>query len=131
MSHHKLLSIITGDTTLLEQLFTFQRNDRKITCHINCDVYVEIIKRNYCPANLQHTKLTTEEVRQLSIKRPNKDFRHPQSWMPPVSGLKMVAKLVQCQIDYMLTVWCHDALLPDFKSYGCIMRSNAGEIIYG
>ena len=130
MSHHKLLSIITGDTTLLEQLFTFQRHDRKIICHINCNVYVEIIKKNYCPANLQHTKLTAEEVRQLSIKRPNKDFRHPQSWMPPMSGLKMVAKLVQCQIDYMLTVWCHESLLPDFKSYGCIMRSDAGEIIY-
>ena len=82
MSHHKLLSIITSDTALLEQLFTFQRDGRKITCTINRDIYVDIIKRHYCPANLQHEKHTTEEVRQLSIKRPKKDFKHPQTWMP-------------------------------------------------
>ena len=130
MSHDKLLSIITGDTALLEQLFTFQRHDRRIVCTINADVYVDVIKRFYCPANLRHTELTSEEVRQLSIKPPKKDFRHPQSWMPPISGLKLLAKLIQCQIDYMLTAWSHDALLPDFLSYGCIMRSDAGEITY-
>ena len=30
----------------------------------------------------------------------------------------------------MLTAWNHDALLPDFMSYGCIMKSGAGEIMY-
>lgn len=74
--------------------------------------------------------LTPEEVRQMSIKLPNKDFKHPQSWLPPVSVLKTLTKLIQCQIDYLLTCWNHEALMPAFLSYGCITRTDAGDLIY-
>ena len=46
-------------------------------CTINENVYLDVIKRLYCPVSLEHSVLTLDEVRQLSIKPPNKDFRHP------------------------------------------------------
>ena len=50
--------------------------------------------------------------------------------MPPVSALQTLAKLIQCQIDYFLTCWDHGALMPDFLSYGCISRTDTGDLIY-
>ena len=130
ISHDKLLSVVVSDKAILKDLFKFQKAEGKCVCTINENVYVDVIKRLYCPVNLQHSALAPDEVRQLSIKPPNKDFRHPQSWMPPVSALQTLAKLIQCQIDYFLTCWDHGALMPDFLSYGCISRTDTGDLIY-
>jgi hypothetical protein len=35
--------------------------------------------------------------------------------MPPVTALKNVVNLINCQIAYLLTLWKHDAVLPVFE----------------
>lgn len=130
ISHDKLLSVVVSDKAILKELFKLQKAEGKCICTINENIYVDVIKRLYCPVNLQHSALTPDEVQQLSIQPPNKDFRHPQSWMPPVSALQTLAKLIQCQIDYFLTCWDHGALMPDFLSYGYISRTDTRDRIY-
>ncbi|CAC5385478.1 unnamed protein product [Mytilus coruscus] len=68
------------------------------------------------------------EIRQLSIKPPNKDLKHPQNWMPPKSALQQFGKLVQCQLDYFGTIGSHDASLPNFISEGCLSKLDDGSI---
>lgn len=129
-SHDKLLSVAIRDNVILRNLFNFHKSEDTLSCNINLDTYLELIKRLYCPPNLDYTVLSAEHIRQLSIKPPYKDFRHPQAWMPPVSALETLAKLIQCQVDYSLTCWNHAALLPDFLSYGCITRTDDGDLLY-
>ena len=50
--------------------------------------------------------------------------------MPPLSALHSLTKLIQCQIDYLLTSWNHSAELPDFMAYGCFTKTEAGELLY-
>ncbi|CAG2206782.1 unnamed protein product [Mytilus edulis] len=71
------------------------------------------------------------KVRQLSVKHPGKsEFRHPQTWMPPESALRQLGKLVQCQIDYLLTTFNHEANLPNFVGSGCLNLRQDGTTIF-
>lgn len=42
------------------------------------DLYLEIVKRLYCPQNINSELLSLDEVRQISIKPPGKQIRHPK-----------------------------------------------------
>ncbi|VDI71124.1 Hypothetical predicted protein [Mytilus galloprovincialis] len=94
------------------------------------DLYLEIVKRLYCPQNINSELLSLDEVRQISIKSPGKPIRHPKLWMPPKSALKQVLKLINCQIAYLLTTWKHDAVLPDFQKDGCLRKDASGNVHY-
>ena len=48
--------------------------------------------------------------------------------MPPVTALKNVANLINCQIAYLLTLWKHDAVLPEFLKEGCLKKDRLGNI---
>lgn len=74
--------------------------------------------------------MTMEEVRQLSIKPPKKDFRHHTTWMPPISALKKVTELVNCQLDYLFSTWKHEAVLPNFLERGCLKKDEKGTVTY-
>ncbi|CAC5405586.1 unnamed protein product [Mytilus coruscus] len=104
---------------------------KRFKCTIDVDQYVKLYLKLYYPKNVEQEKLTFEEVRQLTIKIPGKsDFRHPQTWMPPESSLRQLAKLVQCQIDYLLTVFNPGASLPNFMASGCLKVRQDGSTIY-
>lgn len=74
--------------------------------------------------------MTMEEVRQLSIKPPKKDFRHHTTWMPPISALEKVTELVNCQLDYLFSTWKHEAVLPNFLERGCLKKDEKGTVTY-
>ena len=48
--------------------------------------------------------------------------------MPPVTALKHVVNLINCQIAYLLTLWEHDAVLPDFFERGVSKKDGLGNI---
>ena len=50
--------------------------------------------------------------------------------MVPKSALLQFIKLINCQIQYLLTAWKHDAPLPDFIGSGCLMKDAEGNIQY-
>ena len=50
--------------------------------------------------------------------------------MPPITALQQLAKLVQCQIEYLLTVCSPGATLPDFLSIGCLEKREDGSTFY-
>ena len=89
----------------LTNLIRFTKESGKpISGNLNEEIYLNIVKKLYCPCNLQPDVLRLECVRQISIKPPGKPHRHPKSWMPPVTALKNVANLINCQIAYLLTL---------------------------
>ena len=45
-----------------------------------------------------------------------------------VTALKNVANLINCQIAYLLTLWKHDAVLPEFLKEGCLKKDGLGNI---
>ncbi|XP_067660602.1 uncharacterized protein [Haliotis asinina] len=98
--------------------------------HIDECLYIQLIKNIYCPPTLNADKLSLEDVRQLSIKMPRKDFRNPNLWMPPKTALQKIVKLINCHIQYLMTVWNHEADLPDFIASGCLTKHKEGAIEY-
>ncbi|KAL3863785.1 hypothetical protein ACJMK2_005520 [Sinanodonta woodiana] len=84
----------------------------------------------YCPKIYNAAALSFDEVRQMTIKMPGKEFRLPQTWMPPESALRHLGSLIQTQIEYFFTTWCHEATLPDFRRYSCISMHPDGEVYY-
>ena len=97
---------------------------------MDTETYVKIYADLYYPKQVEPNTLTLEEIRQISIKVPGKEFKHPQTWMPPISAIKQLAKLVQCQIAYFLTVLNPQASLPNFISIGCLEKRKDGTTWY-
>lgn len=50
--------------------------------------------------------------------------------MSPESSLRQLAKLVQCQVDYLLTVFDTGASLPNFMTSGSLKVRQDGSTIY-
>ncbi|VDI27325.1 Hypothetical predicted protein [Mytilus galloprovincialis] len=71
-----------------------------------------------------------QEVQQMSLKRPGKEMRNPKSWMPPECALTKMAKLVECQPQYLAIVWKHDANLPNFLEKVCLVKDSDGNVGY-
>ncbi|CAC5362524.1 unnamed protein product [Mytilus coruscus] len=105
ISHEKWLSVIIDTPGALQNLvhLTNEPALEKLTGILSEDLYLEIVKRLYCPQNIKSELLSLDEVRQISIKPPGKPIKHPKLWMPPKSALKQVLKLINCQIAYLLT----------------------------
>jgi hypothetical protein len=40
----------------------------------------------------------------------------------PVTALENVTNIINCQIAYLLTLWKHDAVLPEFLNEGCLKK---------
>ena len=131
VSHDYVLTTVTTDRNMLSNLVNFNYTASGDVTSIVEEVYLKMIKKLYCPKNLNDALLSMEDVRQMSVKLPNKNvFKHPQSWMPPESALRKLCRLTQCQIDYLMTSYNHSAELPDFLASGCLLKSNDGDIIY-
>ncbi|CAG2249135.1 unnamed protein product [Mytilus edulis] len=132
ISHEKWLSVIIDTPGALQNLVHLSNEPalEKPTGILSEDLYLEIVKRLYCPQNINSELLSLDEVRQISIKPPGKPIRHPKLWMPPKSALKQVLKLINCQIAYLLTTWKHDAVLPDFQKDGCLRKDASGNVHY-
>ncbi|XP_052228711.1 uncharacterized protein LOC127842952 [Dreissena polymorpha] len=51
--------------------------------------------------------------------------------MPPYSAVQSLIRLIDCQLEYMLTAWTHNAELPDFLGKGCLTKDAfTGNISY-
>ncbi|XP_052082348.1 uncharacterized protein LOC127720000 [Mytilus californianus] len=129
-SHEKWITAILDENSI-NRLVTFDvSNDNVITGILDEETFLDTVKRMYCPASVNANSATLEQVRQLSIKYPDKPFRPLVSWMPPKSALLQFIKLINCQIQYLLTAWKHDAVLPNFIGSGCLMKDSEGNIQY-
>ena len=81
--------------------------------------------------NLDSSKLTFEEIRQLFIKDPkHSELKNPVKFTPPQSVLLSFARLIDCQTDYLLSLGDHAASLPDFIGKGCLHRDTDGNVCY-
>ena len=92
--------------------------------------FLELMKTLYCPTSLQSRNLTFDEVRQISVKRPDNNkkdidaIKYPQTWLPPTSALLKIACLINSQTQYLLTVCQHDASLPNFLENSGLQKIN-------
>ncbi|KAH3835944.1 hypothetical protein DPMN_109313 [Dreissena polymorpha] len=51
--------------------------------------------------------------------------------MPPYSAVQSLIRLVDCQLEYMLTAWTHNAELPHFPGKGCLTKdAYTGNVSY-
>ncbi|CAC5403428.1 unnamed protein product [Mytilus coruscus] len=111
----------------LEKFLAF-KNDlgsmQPISAALNEEVYFEIVKRLYATASIKSEQLSFEAIRQMSIKPPGKQQKHPKFWIPPKSELIKITKLINCQIKYLFTVWTHDAVLPNFLAEGMFEKGH-------
>ena len=133
LSHEKLLIEIVHTPGALHSIvrYTYDKDTGKpVIGVINEDVFSDIIKRLYCPSNISAEAMNLELVRQMSIKPPYNEFRHPARWMPPKSALLKVSKLINCHIAYMMTVSKPDAPLPKFLEYGCLKKDDKRKVQY-
>ena len=134
ISHEKVLLSVLATDGLIQELFDIkigEETGQPVSGSINTEKYIDLVKSWYCPPSTDATMLSFEEVRQFSVKRPGqKDARHPALWLPPKSALEKVASLIDCQIQYMFTLWDHAAMLPDILGSGCLKKQQSGAIEY-
>ena len=133
VTHLQWMMAIMEDQYYTNQIFIIDRNIQtnaveRVT--LNEDLYIRVLMKLYCPKHLNHEKLSYEEIRQISIKLPEKPTRDPQKWLPPLSAIKKVMCLIQSQIDYLLTVCKPEADLPDFIGNGGLRKTKEGDIMY-
>ena len=117
MSHDTIMEKFMKIPELRLNLLQFTTNvDGKCTGFtVSPTMYEDLFKRLYTPRNLDPDKLTYDEVRQLSIRKPNEDkLRDSQRWLQPASAGSQLCKLVRIFIMYMLTAGNSSANLPDF-----------------
>ena len=134
-NHEKLIKLMLSPN-ILENIFNVDQtssltSDMPIHIIQICnEKFLELMKTLYCPSSLQSRNLTFDEVRQISVKRPDdnkKDIdaiKHPQTWLPPKSALLKIACLINSQIQYLLTLCQHDASLPIFLENGGLQKIN-------
>lgn len=72
------------------------------------------------------SKLTFEEVRQMSLQLPTSKskevVRNAQLWMPSKSVIENHSRNVSCLINYYMSAGRHFASLPDFLNEGCLTK---------
>ena len=133
ISHEKWLTVVIEKPTLFRNVVQYKEcpdSGKILGGNINQDIYLDIVKKLFCPKNIDPNLMTFEDVRQISIKPPGKDVRPPNAWLPPVCALRALVNLLNCQIDYLFTVWHHDALLPKFLERGCLRIDENGKVQY-
>ena len=125
-SHDKWMRAILETPQLLCKLVSFESTKPSI----DMQTYMDCIKRLYCPRGFLPGRFSLEEVRQLSIKPPEKDVKHPTAWMPPVTALNVMYQVVNLQLKYMTLAGHHEAKLPNFQEPGCLKKDSDGVIGY-
>ncbi len=129
ISHEKMLLQFVRNSHFMEHLMVFQNGNQSE--YVNKNMFRDFMKALYCPSKLMPSKLSTDHVRQLSVKRPGqKTLSKPQKWMPPNSALDSIASLIDLQIEYLYTAGCHSAKLPNFILKGCLKEDGDGNIGY-
>ena len=133
-SHMQWVSTIFSSSSFLDGIFKIshdQNSKKVVSVDLDRDIYIDVVKKLFCPKGLDYTKLSFEEVRQITIKMPEKPMKpNPQQWLPPLSVLRKIACLVQSHIQYMMTVCKPHADLPNFLENGGLCLSGDGEIVY-
>ena len=122
LSHEKWVTETTQIPDGLENIVQYtidKKTVKPVIGTVNEEIYFEIVKRLYCPSSIDADAVSLDAVRQMSIKLPSKQVRHPTSWMPPRSALLKVIQLVNWQLAYLLSVSKANANLPDFSTYQC------------
>ena len=72
ISHSMQLDMFLKEILLRENLVTIAVDSGKVTSvNFNTEIYTEFIEHLYCPKMYDPSKLTFEEVRQMSIQVPN------------------------------------------------------------
>ncbi|CAG2186631.1 unnamed protein product [Mytilus edulis] len=133
ISHSLTVDLFMREATFREGLVTINTEEGKVvSVNFDADHYTEFIKYLYCPKLYDASKLTYEEVRQMSIKMPTLRSkgvqRNAQLWMPPKSVIQTLAKNVECLIKYYLSAGLHFAPMPEFLVEGCLLKLQSGEI---
>lgn len=131
ISHQKVLS--TCMESYQNELFLLKTDSTNsvTSAEVNKESYINFIKTLYCPKRMNPSKLSFDDVRQLSIKDPkHQELKNPMKWVPPQSALQSFAQLIDCQIDYLFTLGDHEAVLPNFLDKGCLMRDEDGKVHY-
>ena len=129
ISHDKILKAYLADRTLLDNLIAFDRNGQLVSGRLNRELYQELVKKLFTPARMNPSLLSVQQVHQISVLPPGDSKpRNPQKWMPPPTVLLHLANLIQCQIDYLSQVGCHDSLRINFMNKQCLKRNETGEV---
>jgi hypothetical protein len=120
---------------LRENLVTIAVDSGKVmSVNFNTEIYTEFIKHLYCPKMYDPSKLTFEDVRQMSIQlstsKSKEVVRNAQLWMPLKCVIERLSRNVSCLINYYMSAGRHFALLPDFLTEGCLTKLLSGEIEY-
>ena len=93
-------------------------NNKILSIDFSSNAYKDFMKHVYCPIFFNPSRLTYQEVRQMSIQIPNPKknevIRNPQLWMLPELVVEQLSKNVSCLIQYYLSAGNHSAQLPDF-----------------
>ena len=133
LSHEKWVTETTQIPNGLENIVQYtidKKTVKPVIGTVNEEIYFEIVKRLYCPSSIDADAVSLDAVRQMSIKLPSKQVRHPTSWMPPRSALLKVIQLVNWQLAYLLSVSKANANLPDFSTYQCFRTGSKGIVQY-
>lgn len=64
-------------------LVELENGERKVCYTLDKFLYTKLYVTLYCPPKVESNALTFAEIRQLSYKLPGKDFKHPQTRLPP------------------------------------------------
>ena len=122
ITHTKIVKEFLKNDAVRHNLLSFDKEPP----HVSVAYYKMLVKHLYCPSSLDPTKLSVEDIRQISIKPPGKIIRPTLSWMPPETVLDKMANLLDLQVQYLLTAGDSEALLPDFKSCGIFKETEGG-----
>ncbi|VDI23771.1 Hypothetical predicted protein [Mytilus galloprovincialis] len=110
ISHEKWITTILENSHYLQNIAKYENDETTsliTSASIETDIYLDIVKTLYCPANINPTSLDATRV-----------------------CSKKMAKLVECQLQYLATVWKHDANLPNFLEKGCLVKDSDGNVGY-
>lgn len=108
ISHSTQLDMFLKEILLRENLVTIAVDSGKVTSvNFNTEIYSEFIKDLYCPKMYDPSKLTFEEVRQMSIQLPTSKskevVRNAQLWMSPKCVIERLSRNVSCLINYYVS----------------------------
>jgi hypothetical protein len=124
ISHSKLASLFVAEQEFYNHLFEFKEEGN---IQMNVDKYEQFITYLYCRKTFGDPKTSSfDSVRNMNISQ-NKD---PRRWLPPISALECICKVLNLQIEYYLTAGCPSAPLPDFLGGHCLKKASTGEVEY-
>ena len=132
-THDPVLKAFLANKDTWNNLFVMEFNEMNICFKITIDVqrYEAFIKDLYTPSKLKGKNPPYDLVRLCSMKNLETGEDRPAwLWLVPMNCLRRIARLIQCHLDYMLTLGNHSAIIPKFLEYGCLKKNQDGDILY-